>query len=123
MIRLEPEARPSRARVLGVYLAMGGVAFLLTGGVFAAYGVTPWEVYRSLLTGTLGERQGLAELLRRTLPLLLIGSGRHSAEEATPRRFSEPETGSLCTSVSSPVWPHLPDRILGTLGAQISCST
>ncbi|WP_395850463.1 ABC transporter permease [Cystobacter fuscus] len=75
MIRLEQEPRPRRAKALGVYLGMGVIAFALTGGVFAAYGVSPWEVYRALLEGTLGERQGLAEVLRRTLPLLLIGSG------------------------------------------------
>jgi general nucleoside transport system permease protein len=75
MMRLEPDPLPPRAKVLGVYLGAMGLAFSLVGAVFAAYGAAPWEAYRTLLEGTLADRQGLAEVLRRTLPLLLIGSG------------------------------------------------
>ncbi|MET0401414.1 MAG: ABC transporter permease [Cystobacter sp.] len=74
-MRLEQDPRPGRVKVFGVYGALTLVALALTGGVFAAYGVDPWEVYRALVEGTLGEREGLAEVLRRTLPLLLIGGG------------------------------------------------
>lgn len=75
MMRLELDPQPRRAKVLGVYGGMMGLAVLAVAGVFAASGVSPWEAWRTLLEGTLGDSQGLAEVLRRTLPLLLIGSG------------------------------------------------
>lgn len=75
MIRLEPDPLPGRAKVAAVYAGVLALAFALAGGVFAAYGVGPLEAYGTLLEGTLYDRQGLAEVLRRTIPLLLIGSG------------------------------------------------
>jgi ABC-type uncharacterized transport system permease subunit len=75
MIRLEPDPLPGRAKVAGVYAGVLALAFALAGAIFAAYGVGPLEAYGTLLEGTLYDRQGLAEVLRRTLPLLLIGSG------------------------------------------------
>ncbi|MDC0714401.1 ABC transporter permease [Stigmatella sp. ncwal1] len=75
MIRFEEDPHPRRLKLIGVYVAVLALAFVLAGGVFAAYGVGPWEAYRTLLEGTLGDSQGLAEVLRRTIPLLLIGSG------------------------------------------------
>lgn len=75
MIRFEQDPLPRRAKVLAVYLGVLALAFALAGGVFAAYGVSPLEAYGTLLEGTLADRQGLAEVLRRTIPLLLIGSG------------------------------------------------
>jgi len=75
MIRFEPDPLPRRSKVAAVYAGVMALAFALAGGVFAAYGVGPLEAYGTLLEGTLGDRQGLAEVLRRTIPLLLIGSG------------------------------------------------
>jgi ABC-type uncharacterized transport system permease subunit len=75
MIRLEPDPLPGRAKVAAVYAGVLALAFALAGAVFAAYGVGPLEAYGTLLEGTLYDRQGLAEVLRRTIPLLLIGSG------------------------------------------------
>lgn len=75
MIRLEPDPLPGRAKVAAVYAGVLTLAFALAAGIFAAYGVGPLEAYGTLLEGTLGDRQGLAEVLRRTIPLLLIGSG------------------------------------------------
>ncbi|SEU39039.1 ABC transporter permease [Stigmatella erecta] len=75
MIRFEEDPHPRRLKLLGVYGAVLALAFALAGAVFAAYGVGPGEAYGTLLEGTLGDTQGLAEVLRRTLPLLLIGSG------------------------------------------------
>lgn len=75
MIRFEQDPQPRRSKVAAVYAGVMALAFALAGGVFAAYGVGPLEAYGTLLEGTLGDRQGLAEVLRRTLPLLLIGSG------------------------------------------------
>lgn len=75
MIRFEQDPQPRRSKVAAVYAGAMALAFALAGGVFAAYDVGPLEAYGMLLEGTLGDRQGLAEVLRRTLPLLLIGSG------------------------------------------------
>lgn len=75
MIRLEPDPLPGRVKVAAVYAGVLALAFTLAGAVFTAYGVGPLEAYGTLLEGTLYDRQGLAEVLRRTIPLLLIGSG------------------------------------------------
>ncbi|HYI02633.1 ABC transporter permease [Hyalangium sp.] len=75
MIRLEQDPLPRRSKLVAVYAGAMALAFTLAGGVFAAYGVGPLEAYGTLLEGTLADRQGLAEVLRRTIPLLLIGSG------------------------------------------------
>jgi simple sugar transport system permease protein len=75
MIRLEVDPRPSRLKPPGIYLGALALALMLVGSVFAAYGVSPLEAYRTLLEGTLADPQGLAEVLRRTIPLLLMGSG------------------------------------------------
>ncbi|GEM82872.1 MULTISPECIES: ABC transporter permease [Meiothermus] len=74
-MRLEPLESPSRYRVLGVTLAALGVAFVLVGGLFAAYGLHPLEAYRAMLSGTLLDAKGWQEILRRSIPLLLIGVG------------------------------------------------
>jgi simple sugar transport system permease protein len=75
VIRFEQDPLPRRRKLVAVYLGVLALAFTLAGLVFAAYGVGPLEAYGTLLEGTLGEPQGLAEVLRRTIPLLLIGSG------------------------------------------------
>lgn len=74
-MRLEPLENPSRYRVLWVTLAALGVAFVLVGGLFAVYGLNPLEAYRIMLSGTLLEAKGWQEILRRSIPLLLIGVG------------------------------------------------
>ncbi len=74
-VRLEPLANASPGRVLGVTLAALGLAFVLVGAVFVAYGQNPLEVYRIMLTGTLLDAKGWQEILRRSIPLLLIGVG------------------------------------------------
>lgn len=75
MLRLVPEPNPSRFRALWVSLGAIGLALLICGGVFAFYGVSPLEAYRTILSGTLADWRGLSEVLRRTIPLLLIGVG------------------------------------------------
>ncbi|WP_370444432.1 ABC transporter permease [Meiothermus sp. Pnk-1] len=74
-MRLVPEPNPSRYRALWVTLGAMGVAFVIAGGIFWAYGVGPLEAYRTMLEGTLFDPRGLQEVLRRTIPLLLIGVG------------------------------------------------
>ncbi|MCS7068179.1 MAG: ABC transporter permease [Meiothermus sp.] len=74
-MRLEPLVNPPRFRVLWVTLGALGVAFVLVGGLFAAYGLNPLEAYRAMLQGTLLDAKGWQEVLRRSIPLLLIGAG------------------------------------------------
>ena len=74
-MRFTPIAAPTPARSLLVTLGAVLVALLLCAAVFRWYGASPAEVYGTLLRGTLGDSTGLAEVGRRTIPLLLIGSG------------------------------------------------
>lgn len=74
-MRFVPLAAPSTARSVAVTLAAVLVAFVLCGLVFKFYGANPAEVYRTMLRGTLTDSTGWAEVGRRTIPLLLIGSG------------------------------------------------
>lgn len=74
-MRFIPIAAPSPARSILVTLASVLLAFFLCGLVFKFYGAAPAEVYSTMLKGTLGDSTGWAEVGRRTIPLLLIGSG------------------------------------------------
>jgi general nucleoside transport system permease protein len=51
------------------------VAAVIVGLIFAAYGSNPFTVYFEMIKGTLFDSKGLAEVARRTIPLLLIGAG------------------------------------------------
>ncbi|MEF2280457.1 ABC transporter permease [Deinococcus sp. YIM 134068] len=74
-MRLVPLATPSPARAGLVTLAAVAVALLVCALIFLAYGASPGEVYGTMLRGTLGDPVGLAEVARRTIPLLLAGAG------------------------------------------------
>ncbi|WP_264778563.1 ABC transporter permease [Deinococcus aetherius] len=74
-MRLSPVVNPGPLRLLLVTLAAVLVAALICAGVFALYGVSPLEAYRSMLGSTLGDPVGLSEVARRFIPLLLIGAG------------------------------------------------
>ncbi len=74
-MRFVPLSAPSAARAGLITLASVAVALLLCAVIFVFYGVSPAEVYATMLRGTLGDPTGLAEVGRRTIPLLLIGSG------------------------------------------------
>ncbi|QFP76671.1 ABC transporter permease [Deinococcus sp. AJ005] len=74
-MRFVPLAAPSTARASLVTLASVAVALALCALIFVFYGVSPAEVYSTMLRGTLGDSTGLAEVGRRTIPLLLIGAG------------------------------------------------
>ncbi len=75
MIRFVADPSPSPYRAVWVSLSAILFAALVAGGLFAAYGSNPLEVYATMLKGTLLETQGLAEVARRTIPLLLVGVG------------------------------------------------
>lgn len=75
MIRFIPDPTASRFRTAWVSLGAIVFAATLTGFLFLAYGSNPFTVYGTMLSGTLFDPQGLAEVARRTIPLLLIGIG------------------------------------------------
>lgn len=75
MIRLVPNPNPGRYRTLGVSLIAILVALFISGAVFFFYGAQPLDAYRTMLEGTLADWKGQSEVLRRTIPLLLIGVG------------------------------------------------
>ncbi len=55
-------------------LALTG-ALIAAGGVFWVYGVPPLTAYRAIAEGVLLDPRALPEVVRRTIPLLLVGSG------------------------------------------------
>ncbi len=75
MFQLVPEPNPGPYRVLLVSMSAIFLALLLAGILFFVSGTNPFEVYRVMFSGTLGEAGGLGEVLRRSIPLLLLGAG------------------------------------------------
>jgi len=71
------ERRPSRSAWTVFYVSLLAIAGALVAAsiFFKAYGVSPLHAYRLIITGALGSSIGLAETVRRTIPLLLIGVG------------------------------------------------
>jgi len=74
-MRLIPLANPHPARTALITLAAVLLAFVITGFVFLASGVDPAVAYGKMLGGTLADWRGISEVLRRMIPLLLIGAG------------------------------------------------
>jgi simple sugar transport system permease protein len=74
-VHFERSPVPGAVVVLGVsLLAMLG-AFVVTGLGLWGYGMRFPHDYGVLLQNTLGDVRGLAEVLRKTIPLLLLGGG------------------------------------------------
>jgi len=71
------ERRPvaSGRVVLSVSLLAILAALVVAGIFFQIYGVSPIHAYQLILRGSLGSRFGLAETVRRAIPLLLCGVG------------------------------------------------
>ncbi len=61
--------------ILSVSVGAVLAAFVVTGFIFWGYGVSPFNAYATIFRFTLGDVQGLAEVLRKTIPLLLCGVG------------------------------------------------
>ncbi|MFN4071442.1 MAG: ABC transporter permease, partial [Thermus caldifontis] len=70
----ELDPSPSPRKVLLTYALFLGLALLGLGLLFLLYGVPPLKAY-ALLLAPLTDTLGLAEVMRRTIPLLLIGAG------------------------------------------------
>ncbi len=66
---------PIWLKLLVRVLALAGA--LLVMGVFfsALYGLDPVEIYKKIFTGGFGSKQGLAEAVVKTIPLMLCGAG------------------------------------------------
>ncbi len=73
-MRLELDPNPRPQKTFLAYALFLLLAFLLLGALFLAYGVSPLKAY-ALLLSPLTDPLGLAEIARRTIPLLLIGAG------------------------------------------------
>ncbi len=74
-LRIEKQPDASWPWIVAVSVCAIGAAFLVAGVIFWIYGVPPLRAYRVILSGTLGDVQGIAEVFRRTVPLLLVGEG------------------------------------------------
>lgn len=73
--RLEPRGEVPRGLVIAVSLGAFVAALVVTGFIFLAYGHNPITAYRDIFASTLGSFRGFAEVLRKTIPLLLAGVG------------------------------------------------
>ncbi len=73
--RVERRLAPSRVAVVLVPAISVLLAFVAGGLVLLASGEDPIAVYRAMYTGAFGSRDGLAETLVKTIPLLLTGLG------------------------------------------------
>ncbi|HER25170.1 MAG TPA: ABC transporter permease [Candidatus Atribacteria bacterium] len=74
-IKIERKPLASGQEVFFVSLLAILAAFLVAGIFFRVYGVSPIKAYQLILHGSLGSRFGLAETVRRAIPLLLCGVG------------------------------------------------
>lgn len=72
---MEPLGAPSVARVWIVSLAAVGFAMLVTGILFASFGVDPLAAFSTLAQRTLLDGRGFTEVVRRAIPLMLAGVG------------------------------------------------
>lgn len=73
--RLEPRPEPSRLLVFAVSVGAVLAALIMTGLIFLAYGHNPVTAYHDIFASTLGNTRGFAEVLRKSIPLLLAGVG------------------------------------------------
>ena len=72
---MERRLSPPRAVVIGVSVLAVAMALLVAALVFWAYGVNPWWAYAEIGRGTLGTVDGLSDIVRRAIPLILCGVG------------------------------------------------
>lgn len=73
--RIERRADPSAALVVAVSLGAVVAALIVTGAIFAAYGVDPLRAYGVIVERTLLDFRGFTEVVRKAIPLLLAGVG------------------------------------------------
>ncbi|MEA2526748.1 MAG: ral nucleoside transport system permease protein [Thermomicrobiales bacterium] len=74
-LRFERVLTPSRAATILVPFLSILLALITCGVLLLLSGENPFEVYRAMLRGSLGDRFGVAETLVKAIPLLLTGLG------------------------------------------------
>jgi general nucleoside transport system permease protein len=70
-----PRTRPTAAFTFAVTVGAVVVALIITGVLFAVFGVNPFAAYSEILQKTLFNLRGFTEVIRRMIPLLLCGVG------------------------------------------------
>jgi len=73
--KIEERSSVSNSRVLLTSILAILAALIIVGIFFQFYGVSAFKAYRLIFSGSLGSRFGLAEIVRRAIPLLLCGVG------------------------------------------------
>lgn len=73
--RLESRTKAPGYVVFAFSLAAVLAALTITGFIFMAYGLNPFSAYGTIISKTLLSWRGFSEVLRKTVPLLLIGAG------------------------------------------------
>jgi ABC-type uncharacterized transport system permease subunit len=74
-VRIEKRFPAAVSSVFGVSLLAILAAFVVSGLLLWGYEVPPLRLYAVILQGNLGDPRGLAEVVRKTIPLLLTGVG------------------------------------------------
>jgi ABC-type uncharacterized transport system permease subunit len=74
-LRVERALNPSRTAMVLVPILSLVLALIACGILLLAAGENPFEVYRAMVRGSLGDRFGVAETLVKAIPLLLAGLG------------------------------------------------
>lgn len=74
-LRVERRPIPSGGVVLLISVLAIVAALVVAAGLFRVYGVSPLRAYELIVRGAFGSRLGLAEIVRRAIPLLLCGVG------------------------------------------------
>ena len=75
MFKLEPDLNPPIYKTALVSSVAILLAFAASGLMFWGFGVNPLTAYSEMIKGTFGDSSGLASVVQRAVPLLLIGSG------------------------------------------------
>jgi len=75
LFKVERRPVPSGQVVVLVSILAILAALVVAGIFFWIYGVSPFYAYNLILKGALGSKLGLAETVRRAIPLLLCGVG------------------------------------------------
>ena len=113
--RLEPRPEPGRGLVFLVSLGAVLAALIVTGLIFWAYGHNPVTAYRDIFASTLGNARGAAEVLRKSIPLLLAGVGLVLAFPArrTSRGTCVPSRRGHHWTATASQWADRPPRHRG----------
>jgi len=73
--KIEERSGVSQGRILCISVLAILFALVIAGLFFQLFGVSALKAYRLIFSGSLGSSFGLAETLRRAIPLLLCGVG------------------------------------------------